>query len=636
MNINKSIFFLFGKLNKLTLLKPYLRRLILISIDLIIILLSCILIFCIQSSDISLVENRNIIWFFTLTSFIGIPIFIYTGQYRSLSGYFGSKLIYHIALRNILLVLITLIFGIISGLTLLPAYLLIIFCLINTNSSILIRIIIKDLISINNKINQIDAPKVVIYGAGSAGAQLAESINLSGSHKILYFVDDNPSLWGRSVNSIKIISPKLIETISSKLDYVLIAIPSISRNLKKQLINSLSRYKIKILEIPSIEELTLGKALINTLRPIKFNDLLGRDPVKVKSELLGPRIKNSNILVTGAGGSIGSELCRQIIALKPKKLVILENNELALYSIEKEIKELSFNEVNVLPILGNVTNEILLQEIFFQNKISIVFHAAAYKHVPLVESNPIEGLRNNVISSYLICKVSESSKYKPKNVVLISSDKAVRPTNIMGASKRLSELIFQSFALKAESTFYSMVRFGNVIGSSGSVVPQFKKQIENGGPITLTHPEIIRYFMTINEACGLVLQTIELSKGGDIFLLDMGKPIKILDLAKHMISLSGLKVLDEQNPDGDIEIVTTGLRPGEKLYEELLINGKFESTINSLIFRANDEFKINYNLLKEVELLIDYLKKRKKKESLSLLLKLVPEWRNSKEHSNLD
>ncbi|MBO6979355.1 MAG: polysaccharide biosynthesis protein [Prochlorococcus marinus XMU1428] len=561
-----------------------------------------------------------------VSSIIGIPLYIFSYQYRSLSGYFTSELIYKFLARNFLLITLIYIVGKIFYLNFPDFRFWLVFFLINNFILIGIRLIIKDLIQFINHADNKYQPKVIIYGAGAAGAQLSGSINLSRNYQIEAFIDDNPSLWGRSLNSKKIISYNKIFEIKSKIKYIFLAIPSLDKIRKKEILNSLSKYKIPILEIPSIKELTSGKAQINSLRPIDLEDLLGRRAIYTNSKLVGNKIKNSVILVTGAGGSIGSELSKQIIAFNPKKLILLESNEFALYNLITELNELDLNKTEIVPVLGDAKNEILLNEIFDNNHIKVVFHAAAYKHVPLVEINALEGLLNNILSSYLICKIS--SEKSPTDIVLISSDKAVRPTNIMGASKRLSELIFKSFS-KISCKNFSMVRFGNVIGSSGSVVPLFKKQIENGGPIKVTHKKIIRYFMTINEACGLVLQTIELSKGGDIFLLDMGEPKKIIDLAKQMILLSGLQVKDEQNPDGDIEIITTGLRPGEKLFEELLVDGKSEITSHPLIFRANEDSDLNDEFISNVNFLIELLEKRDKTNSLSLLSELIPDWVNN-------
>tara|TARA_Y100001978_G_scaffold202333_1_gene223136 strand:+ start:110 stop:2017 length:1908 start_codon:yes stop_codon:yes gene_type:complete len=627
MNIIELKISYLKKLKKIHRLPSKIRRLILVFLDLITISISILFSTLLTTPEQLVITSINFKALIFLSSFLGISIYILTGQYKSLTGYFREQLIYKFALRNICITILINFLTKSTSSDFAPINFLIFFWIVNTNLNIWIRLIIRDFILNTNKIYKSNSPKVIIYGAGMAGAQLASSIDISGIYEIKGFIDDNPSLWGRNLISKKIFPPKILDKLRNEIDQILIAIPSLSRSRKNFLINAISKYSIPILEIPSIEELALGKAQITTLRPIKFEDLLGRETIIQESKLIGNKIKNSVILVTGAGGSIGSELSRQILNFKPNKLIILENNELALYSIESELKEYFLGDTIIIPILGNATNQNLINNLFDEHNIQTIFHAAAYKHVPIVEANPIEGLINNVISSYVICKTSEL--HKPKNVVLISSDKAVRPTNIMGASKRLSELIFKSFSQKSQEICFSMVRFGNVLGSSGSVVPLFQKQIANGGPIKVTHPDIIRYFMTINEACGLVLETIELAKGGDIFLLDMGKPIKILDLAKQMISLSGLQLKDANNPNGDIEIISTGLRPGEKLFEELLIDGEAAKTINPLIFRDKEKTLIPSDLLIQIEKLINFLLNRDEKEALKLLKKLVPEWSNS-------
>ncbi len=606
-------------------ISPEIRKLFLILNDFFAILASILLAIILTDKNfqINLYTNIKVL---IIPVLIGIPLYIFTFQYRSLSGYFRSELMFSFLKRNLLFIILIIFVGRLADDNFPSIRFWSVFFLINTFLVVGSRLIIKDLIFYTNLRNLKDPPKVVIYGAGSAGAQLASSISLSRSYQIEAFIDDDPTLWKRTLNSKKIVPNEEIDNLKSKIEYIFIAIPSLGRSRKKNLINSLAKYNVPILEIPSIEELTLGKAKISTLRPIDLDDLLGRETLLKRNQLKGEKFLNSQILVTGAGGSIGSELCRQIITFKLDKLILLESNELALFNLMKELHQINLNKINIVPILGNATNEILLKDIFQNNQIQMVFHAAAYKHVPLVESNPIEGLLNNVLSTYLICKISKDNT--PNDVILISSDKAVRPANIMGASKRLSELIFTFFSQETNKKF-SVVRFGNVIGSSGSVVPEFKKQIERGGPIEVTHPEIIRYFMTINEACGLVLKTIELSEGGDIFLLDMGEPVKIIDLAKQMILLSGLQLKDSSNPEGDIEITITGLRPGEKLFEELLIDGRSSPTKHPLIFRANEKNKISENFLIQLMHLINFLKIRDKVNALSLLSNLIPEWTNS-------
>ena len=388
--------------------------------------------------------------------------------------------------------------------------------------------------------------------------------------------------------------------------------------------------------MPSIEDIVNGQMKIDSLKPISIESLLGRDEINVNLEYVKPIIQDSSICVTGAGGSIGSELCIQILKLKPNKLILFEQSEINLYKILEDLKE-SLNQskhTELIPILGSANNSKLLEKVLDINKVKTIFHTAAYKHVPLVEKNPISGVFNNVITTLTICKIA--LKTKTKQVILVSTDKAVRPNNVMGASKRLAEIIFQAFAseelkLKLKNkhhipTLFSIVRFGNVLASSGSVVPLFKKQINNGGPITLTHKDIIRYFMTIKEAVQLILITTTMSEGGDVFLLDMGEPVKILTLAEQMIKLSGLTIKNANNPNGDIEILETGLRPGEKLFEELLIDAEAIKTDHPLIYRANENH-IEYEILiKKLKILEQNIIENNLKEVLKILSILVPEW----------
>ena len=457
-------------------------------------------------------------------------------------------------------------------------------------------------------------------------------MRLSKVYKVLFFLDDQPLLWKRSLNGEKIHSPKILLKYRDKIDYLLLAIPSLTPSKRREIIQKLSKLNIPVLQRPSIEELTSGRAKINNLRRITIEDLLGRDSVLPEPQLLKECIEGFSICVTGAGGSIGKELCKQIIKLKPNKLVLLEISEPSLYSIEQELLHLNREKVEIIPILGSATNVNLMNKFFLDEEIDIVFHAAAYKHVPLVETNPIEGIYNNVISTKVVCQASKKASLK--KVILISTDKAVRPTNLMGVSKRLAELVVQSFAQNDfltnsspnTKTIFTMVRFGNVLGSSGSVVPLFQKQIKKGGPITITHPDIIRYFMTINEAAQLVMQSSALAQGGEVFLLDMGEPVKIYDLACEMVKLSGLRVKVSDDDSNDIQIITTGLRPGEKLYEELLIDSKAEKTKHDLIFKASEksiDFDILWPSLEELE---SQLKNQNLKEVFLILKKLVPEW----------
>ena len=464
-------------------------------------------------------------------------------------------------------------------------------------------------------------------------AQLAAALRLAGNHQIITFLDDAPSLWRRTIYGIPIQPPQVLSQFQNQLDQVLLAIPSLLRSERRLIVTELQRQAIPVLQIPSVDDLTSGRARIDALRPIAIEDLLGRDPVPPMPELLGPGLRDAVVCVTGAGGSIGSELCRQILQLAPTVLILLESSEPSLYAVEQELRQQLPAAVKLLPVLGSATDSALVQRIFAVHDVHTVFHAAAYKHVPLVEANPLAGLANNVGSTRVVCQAAVAAGVS--EVLLISTDKAVRPTNVMGASKRLAELVVQASALEALQsanafgqplTRLAMVRFGNVLGSSGSVVPLFRKQIAAGGPITITHPEIIRYFMTIPEAAELVLQASTLAKGGDVFLLDMGEPVRIKDLAEQMVRLSGLSLRDAQNPNGDIAITCTGLRPGEKLYEELLIDAESEPTKHPLIFRAQEGALAPEMLWPRVDALDAAIAAQDVEGALDLLAELVPEW----------
>ena len=432
--------------------------------------------------------------------------------------------------------------------------------------------------------------RVLIYGAGSAGAQLASALFNTNQLYPVGFIDDNTELQGNSISGLKVSPVNDIEDliVEHKVDEVLIAIPNASRADRFTIIDKLERYPVIVRTLPGLTEIAQGKVKIDDLLQVSIKDLLGRKSVEPNELLLGKNITNKTVVVTGAGGSIGSELCRQIILLKPKALILFERNELALYSIDKELNNLdSYHSFKIYPILGSVNDKMRLKNLFKHFGVDTVYHAAAYKHVPMVEFNNTEGVNNNIFGTFNCAMSAVDSGVK--NFVLISTDKAVRPTNTMGATKRVAELILQALSVRQNRTTFSMVRFGNVLGSSGSVIPLFKKQIIEGGPVTVTDKKIIRYFMTVNEAVELTIQAGAMGTGGDVFVLDMGKPVKIKELAEKLIRLSGLTVRDEINPTGDIEIKYTGLRAGEKLYEELLIGDNVSETENPLIMRAKED-----------------------------------------------
>jgi len=454
--------------------------------------------------------------------------------------------------------------------------------------------------------------RVAIYGAGLAGQQISAALNRSDDYLPVCFIDDKKSLSGQSLSGLKIYSPEKAQKKLGKfgIEEVLLAMPSVGRTRKKEIIESFEATDVKIMELPGVTQLVDGKVKVSDIREVDIIDLLGRDPVPPKPELLEKNIKNKVVMVTGAGGSIGSELCRQIVKHQPKMLVLFEMSEFALYSIDRELQNFG---VQVISVLGTVTNQRKLERILKDYQVQTVYHAAAYKHVPLVEANPFEGIYNTSIGTQR--SVDAAVAQGVETFVLISTDKAVRPTNVMGASKRMAELYCQGLASTHPKTQISIVRFGNVLGSSGSVVPLFKKQIAQGGPVTVTHPEVTRYFMTIPEAAQLVIQAGAMGTGGDVFLLDMGESVKIVDLAKQMIRLSGFRPVDEHGI-GDIEIQFTGLRSGEKLYEELLIDGEnVETTEHLRIFKAYERF-IQFENINKVFYELDKICKHYNKSDL--------------------
>ncbi|WP_346252918.1 nucleoside-diphosphate sugar epimerase/dehydratase [Vespertiliibacter pulmonis] len=450
-----------------------------------------------------------------------------------------------------------------------------------------IRLLFRTILNIGNNKKK----SVVIYGAGDSGRQLLTALNQIPGYYVSAFVDDNRKIHKLSLHGIKVYSPNELPDLVERyqVQQILLAIPSAPFARRKEIISDLTQLSCEVLTVPGIEDIITGKAKLTTLNKVSIDELLGREPVQPIQELLSANIDNKVVMVTGAGGSIGSELCRQILRQNPKKLILFELNEFNLYAIEGELRNLLKKEnlsVGLVPIMGTIQNKEYIANIIQTFSVQTVYHAAAYKHVPLVEYNVVEGIRNNVLGT-LNCALS-AIECNVETFILISTDKAVRPTNTMGTTKRIAELILQALAKKQSNTRFCMVRFGNVLGSSGSVVPLFRKQIEQGGPITLTHPEITRYFMTIPEASQLVIQAGAMGKGGDVFVLDMGESVKIIDLARRMIKLTGLKEKSQENPNGDIEIRTTGLRPGEKLYEELLIGDNVFPTIHPRIMTATE------------------------------------------------
>jgi FlaA1/EpsC-like NDP-sugar epimerase len=527
---------------------------------------------------------------------IAIPIFIIFGLYHSIFRYAGwgalmvllracfvQGLIYVTIFTSIGVVGIPRTIGIIQP---------VILMLLVGASRVFARIWLGARHGSSEKISNL--PRALIYGAGEAGRQLAAAMVNNHEMNIVGFIDDDMALHGNYLNNKKIYGPNNLIKIVDDLNVsnILLAIPSVSRKRRHEIITLLSKTSAIITTLPGINDLAQGRIKVNDLRDVNISDLLNRKEVDPDLNLLTKNITNKIVLVTGSGGSIGSELCRKILSQNPTTLLLIEISEYALYLIHRELEQqLSATpglDTHLIPLLCSVTDEVRMRSIMSTWAPQTVYHAAAYKHVPLVEHNPAEGVRNNVFGTLTAAKLAE--EFGVENFVLISTDKAVRPTNVMGASKRFAEMVLQAFADKGSATCYSMVRFGNVLGSSGSVVPLFRQQIIAGGPITITHPEITRYFMTIPEAALLVIQAGSLATGGEVFVLDMGEPVKIIDLAKNMIESSGLTLHDQENPDGDIEIKIIGLRPGEKLYEELLIGDNPTPTTHPRIMKATDAF----------------------------------------------
>lgn len=537
---------------------------------------------------------RQFSWgLFFLPSLIAAPIFIRLGLYRAVIRYIEDKAVLTIASAVSLTTL-----GFMAALQLLritgiPRGSLLIFWLLAMTIIIVSRFAAR---SVLRKLapSSVVRKRVLIYGAGSAGRQLAVALHTGQEYDPVGFVDDGADQQGLQIGGLLVLNNvQMLELIrAGKVDQILLAIPSASRARQIELVNQLEPLAVEVRILPGMADLVSGEVRLADAREVDVDELLGREPVPPNGELLARNIVGKVVMVTGAGGSIGSELCRQIIKNKPKALVLYELSEFALYSIEQELsraKMVSRRDIELVPVLGSVQNGLRVGAIMQRYGVQTVYHAAAYKHVPIVEFNIVEGLLNNTFGTLATAQAALHSGVE--TFVLISTDKAVRPTNVMGASKRMAELVLQAFAASGDgSTRFCMVRFGNVLGSSGSVVPLFKRQLEAGGPITVTHPEITRYFMTIPEAAQLVIQAGAMGDSGEVFVLDMGQPVKIVELAKRMIHLSGYSVLDSQNPDGDIEIQYSGLRPGEKLYEELLIGDNVSGTSHPRIMKAREHF----------------------------------------------
>ena len=563
-------------------------------------------------------------WLFLAIPLVMIPLFIKFGLYRAVLQYIGIKVItttFQATTISCLIIGFLMMFFRESNQEFsLPRSILPIFWFIVNTSVISSRFLFKGyLYSWSSFVNS--RKQTLIYGAGNAGAQILESLKKSAVYAPVAFIDDDKTKQGTILNSIEVFPFEKIDVLIKKkgAQILLFAVPSASEQQRIQILKRLSKYPIEVKILPSMDNIVNGVVSIDNIKHVEVADILGRDSVEPDQSLLERNILDKNILITGAGGSIGSELSRQIMKLLPKKLVLVDNSEYNLYNIHLELASKS-SAVEVVPSLCTVTNFYQLKQIIEKNDIHTIYHAAAYKHVPMVEMNIVAGTYNNVIGTYNVAKLAD--ELAVENMVLVSTDKAVRPTNVMGASKRMSELILQGFSEQSKCCF-SMVRFGNVLDSAGSVVPLFRKQIKEGGPVTVTHRNITRYFMSIPEAVELVLQSGAMAKGGDVFVLDMGEPIKIIDLAYKMIHLSGLKPIDNENPDGDIRIQFTGLRPGEKLYEELLIGSDVIQSEHPRIMQAKEQKLSSNDLIHCIEVIKSAREKQDEKVVKELLLKYI-------------
>lgn len=564
------------------------KRLISVAYDVLAILGSFYLAYVLRLGSMNINIDTPIIICAFITTFVSIFAFVRMGLYRAILRYMTQQAMVTIVTG----ILISSVAMALSGFFLhafIPRSVPIIYVFTTLILIGVPRLAFRNLVKFVTPKGDVN---VIIYGAGHTGNNLAAQLQLSGEFNPIAFVDDNKRLHGSVLSGIRVYAPDQLPRLirQNNVRRILLALGNISRQERVHIIRYLEPLLVQVQTIPPITDIVKGTARINELRNIQIEDLLGRDPVEPDQELMTKNTTNKIVMVTGAGGSIGSELCRQLLKLNPQKIILFEQNEFNLYRIEKELSALQSehsSKVELVPLLGSVQNFNLLDMVMRQFDVHCVYHAAAYKHVPIVEQNLIEGVKNNLFGTKNAAEAALRNNVK--NFVLISTDKAVRPTNIMGASKRLAELVLQDLASRPSKTIFSMVRFGNVLDSSGSVVPRFREQINKGGPITVTHKDIVRYFMTISEAAQLVIQSGSIAQGGDVFVLDMGEPVKIMDLAREMALLSGHSIKDEQNPNGDIEIVITGLRQGEKLYEELLCGENCEGTVHPRIMRAQEK-----------------------------------------------
>ncbi|MFO1377201.1 MAG: nucleoside-diphosphate sugar epimerase/dehydratase [Steroidobacteraceae bacterium] len=576
------------------------------------------------------------LWVYPIAVLASVPVFARLGLYRAVLRYIGARAIVAVLAGVTVSVALLVAVNLFTSRGAVPPAAFVIywaFALVYVGGS---RLLIRSLMHFRS----LGTERVAIYGAGKAGAQLLSALFSSGRYYPVAFVDDNRALHGSLVNGVEVCSAdELPELVSREgVTTVLLALPSQTRRRRQEILREIEPLGVRVQTVPDIGDIIAGKALVEDVRDVDATDLLGRDPVPPNETLLDACIRGKVVMVTGAGGSIGSELCRQILRLAPSRLLMFEMSELALYNIERELQLIAAREdrsVDVVALLGNAHHRERVREVVQAYGVQTIYHAAAYKHVPIVERNLIEGVHNNVMSTWHAAEAALACRVE--TFVLVSTDKAVNPTNVMGATKRLAEIVLQGMQSRERNspTRFCMVRFGNVLESSGSVVPLFREQIRNGGPVTVTHKNVTRYFMTIPEAAQLVLQAGSMAKGGEVFVLDMGKPVRIKDLARRMVNVMGLTVRDDNDPDGDIEIVYTGLRPGEKLFEELLIGDNVAGTAHPMIMRAM-EHSLPWPMVQQIlDDLLHALDRSDCRRARDLLVQAVAEYRPEVEIQDL-
>lgn len=611
--------------------RPY-KRVVSLAVDFVLLFVACLLALMLHYGEALYAENMNAWLVSALAPVCVIPAMIPTGLYRAVIRYVGYHALWNVVKAVTFGTLFWLLIMYVAGIAL-PLAVTVIFWMTALlgigGTRMLGRWMFRQLSPVGYSYKNRHANRVLIYGAGAFGHQMATAFINSSEVSPVGFLDDDKSIQGSELIGLRIYSPEHLPGLIERygIDSVLLAIRSLTASRQRELVRTLENYPITVKVMPSLVDVDNQGIQYSDMSNIEVTDLLRRDSVQLNKQLLSSCVAGCSVMVTGAGGSIGSELCRQVLTLKPARLVLYELNEFALYSIERELRHMLSDagqtlaaedgenstgketyQPELVAILGNVQDQKQLERVITHFEVETLYHAAAYKHVPIVEQNIVAGIRNNLTGT--LCAAEAAVNCKVRHFVLISTDKAVRPTNIMGASKRLAEMVLQAISARESAqasecqTRFAMVRFGNVLASSGSVVHVFRSQIEKGGPVTVTHPEITRYFMTIPEAASLVIQAGAMGKSGDLFLLDMGQPVRIAELAREMIRLSGRSVRDEYNPEGDIELIYTGLRPGEKLYEELLISADTLPTEHPMIMRAREDF-ISWQTLKEQLTILD-------------------------------